>query len=169
MTPQGASRIAVAVVITAVVVASEPALGQQPARPPARPPAADPHAGHGTPIGWKFTLPKGNPANGRDVFVKFECYTRHQVKGEKLPAPTEQTRVGPELSQMAPLHDEEYFAEAVINPSAVIDKDKGYQAPDGSSKMPEFNDAITVKELIDLVAYLRSLKPASGTGSHPGH
>jgi hypothetical protein len=34
--------------------------------------------------------------------------------------------------------------------------------------MPEFNDSLTVKELIDLVAYLRSLKPATG-GGHRGH
>ncbi len=89
------------------------------------------------------------------------------MKGEKFPAPTEQTKVGPELSQMAPLHEAEFFAEALINPSAVIDKGKGYQAADGSSKMPSFNDSMTVQELIDLVAYLRSLKPAAG--GHQGH
>ena len=42
----------------------------------------------------------------------------------------------------------------VINPSAVVEKGKSYQGPDGSSKMPSFNDSMTVQELIDLVAYL---------------
>jgi hypothetical protein len=33
--------------------------------------------------------------------------------------------------------------------------------------MPSFNDSMTVQELIDLVAFLRSLKPPSETP--PGH
>ena len=166
-------RAAVAAATGIVVLTSETALTQQPTRPPgptAPRPAGDPHAAHGTPKGWNFTLPKGDPAKGRDVFAKFECYACHQVKGEKFPAPAERSKVGPELSQMAPLHEAEYFAESVISPSAVIDKGKGYQAADGSSKMPSFNDSMTVQELIDLVAYLRSLKPTAGPGGgHQGH
>ncbi len=160
-----AATTAAALLAPGAVPAQQPA---RPARPPAQQPALDPHAGHGTPKGWNFTLPKGDPAKGREVFAKLECYACHEVKGERFPAPTEQAKVGPELSQMAPLHEAEYFAEAVLNPSVVIDKGKGYQAPDGSSKMPEFNDSLTVKELIDLVAYLRSLKPGAG-GGHHGH
>ena len=170
---RGASCRAAVAVLTAIavptvgmVLAEQPA---RPARPPAPRPATDPHAAHGTPKGWKFTLPRGDPAKGREGFAKLECYACHEVKGEKFPAPTEQPRVGPELSQMAPLHEAEFFAEAVVNPSAVIDKGKGYQAADGSSKMPEFNDTMTVKELIDLVAYLRALKPAGAGGGHQGH
>jgi len=171
MTPRVLWSAVLAATTAAALLAPGAGPAQQPARParpPAQPPAPDPHAGHGTPKGWKFTLPKGDPAKGREVFAKLECYACHEVKGERFPAPTEQAKVGPELSQMAPLHEAEYFAEAVLNPSVVIDKGKGYQAPDGSSKMPEFNDSLTVKELIDLVAYLRSLKPATG-GGHRGH
>jgi len=52
----------------------------------------------------------------------------------------------------------------------VIEKGKGYAGPDLSSKMPSFNDSMTVQEAIDLVAYLRSLKPAPGTpAGHRGH
>ena len=171
MRPRASWRILLVAVALAVALPTGPVHAQQPARP-ARPavqrPAADPHAGHRTPEGWKFTLPKGDPAKGREVFAKLECYACHEVKGERFPAPTEQAKIGPELSQMAPLHAAEFFAEAVINPSAVIDKGKGYQAADGSSKMPEFNDSLTVKELIDLVAYLRSLK-AAADGGHHGH
>ena len=112
---------------------------------------------HGTPDGWKFTWPQGDPVKGREVFVKFECYGCHEVKGEKFPAPSGD--VGPELSVMGPLHDAEYFAEAIVNPNAVIQKGKGYEAADGSSKMPSYNDLVTVQEVIDLVAYLRGLKP----------
>lgn len=51
----------------------------------------------------------------------------------------------------------------------MIEKGKGYQAPDGSSKMPSFNDSLSVQELIDLVAYLRALKPPAGRPGHRSH
>jgi mono/diheme cytochrome c family protein len=120
------------------------------------------HQAHGTPPGWRFAWPKGDPARGREVFAKFECFTCHEVRGERFPAPSDAASVGPELSQMGPLHDAEYFAEAIINPGAVIEKGKGYQAPDGSSKMPSYNDTITVQEVADVVAYLRALRPRPG-------
>ena len=120
------------------------------------------HEEHGTAKGWKFAWPKGDPAKGREVFAKLECYSCHEVRGETFPAPSEKEKVGPELSAMAPLHEAEYFAEAIINPGAQIERGKGYEAPDGSSKMPSFNDSMTIQEMIDLVAYLKSLKPPAG-------
>src|SRR5712691_4705600 len=95
---------------------------------------------HGTPEGWKFRLPTGDHAKGREVFAKFECYKCHEVRGERFPS-TEKENVGPELSAMGPLHDAEYFAESIVNPSKVMEKGKGYAAKDGSSKMPSFNDS----------------------------
>lgn len=136
-----------------------------PAASPSRPPEQ-----HGTPKGWKFTWPKGDPVKGRAVFAKLECYSCHEVRGEQFPSPKEKDKVGPELSMMGPLHEVDYFGEAIINPSAVIEKGKGYQTADGSSKMPSFNDSLNVQELIDLVAFLRALKPPSGgVGGHVGH
>ncbi len=133
------------------------------------------HRGHGTPEGWKVTWPEGNATAGREVFVKLECYTCHEVKGELFPAP-DPGKVGPELSFMAPLHPLEYFAEAIINPSAAIEEGKGYRAPDGKSKMPSYNDLVTVQEVIDLVAYLKGLKgpgvsssPSTPPGPRGGH
>ena len=171
---QGLRRraLALAGVLLASSVAS--AAGQQPAKPsrPAQAPAARPQppGAHGTPEGWKFSWPKGDPAKGRKVFAKLECYSCHEVKGEKFPVPSDKGKVGPELSMMGPLHEAEYFAEAIVNPSAVIEKGKGYQASDGTSKMPSFNDSLNVQELVDLVAFLKILKPpAGGAAGHKGH
>ena len=123
---------------------------------------------HGPPEGWKFTLPRGgDPVKGRAVFVKFECFACHEVRGETFRPPTPGGTVGPELSGMAASHPPEFFAESIINPSAVIDKGRGYEGPDGSSKMPSFNEDMTVQELVDLVAYLMSLKPPAATGPAP--
>src|SRR3970282_89921 len=110
------------------------------------------------PKGWTFTMPKGDSVKGRTVFDKFSCYSCHEVRGEKFPAPEKgQAAVGPELAQMGPMHPLEYFTESTITPSAV--GAKKYRGPDGKSKMPDFNSDMTVQELIDLSAYMASLKP----------
>ncbi|HEY4613705.1 MAG TPA: copper-binding protein, partial [Bacteroidota bacterium] len=62
--------------------------------------------------------------------------------------------------QMGPLHPLEYFTESTINPDAV--GTKKYRGPDGKSKMPSFNDDMTVQELVDLSAYMASLRPKGG-------
>jgi len=107
------------------------------------------------PAGWRFTLPNGDAAKGRAVFQKYECQYCHEVRGEDFPFAG--VDYGPELSQMGPLHPLEYFAESVMNPNAVVGKQ--YRGPDGKSTMPSYNEKMTVQELIDLSAYLASLKP----------
>jgi Cu/Ag efflux protein CusF len=109
------------------------------------------------PKGWQFTMPKGDPDKGREVFEKFACYVCHEVRGEKFPAAAPGSVLGPELSQMGPMHPLEFFTESVINPSAHASKK--HRGPDGKSTMPASNDRMTVQELIDLSSYIASLKP----------
>src|SRR5262245_22564220 len=106
------------------------------------------------PAGWRFTIPKGDPVKGRAVFQKYECQYCHEVRGEDFPFAG--VDYGPELSQMGPLHPLEFFAESVINPSAIASKQ--HRGPDGKSTMPDYNEKMTVQELIDLSTYLASLK-----------
>ena len=125
-------------------------------------PAAGGHDGaHGTPKDWKFTLGKGDAAEGRKLFVEVECYKCHEIKGESFPSvAADEKGVGPELSQMAGMHPIEFFAESIANPDAVIDadaKEQGHVGADGKSKMPSFADVLTVKQLADLATYLASL------------
>ena len=109
------------------------------------------------PKGWQFAMPKGDPAKGREVFEKYACYVCHEVRGEKFPAAAPGSVLGPELSQMGPLHPLEYFTESIINPSVYAAKK--YRGPDGKSTMPAYNDRMTVQELIDVSTYLSSLRP----------
>ncbi|SRR5581483_2219857 len=117
---------------------------------------------HGMTSDWKFTLPQGDPVEGRKIFVEVECYKCHDVKGEKFPGVAEaDKRVGPELSQMAGMHPPEFFFESIINPNAVIDlkgKELGYVGDDGKSKMPDYSAILTVKQVADLADYIASLK-----------
>lgn len=115
------------------------------------------------PQGWRFTIPKGDAAKGRAAFEKFECYYCHEVRGERFPEPVESA---PELSQMAPLHPVEFFAESIMNPNAVVPK--VYRESDGKSPMTNFAEKMTVQELIDLSAYVASLKPRGGPKSVNG-
>jgi mono/diheme cytochrome c family protein len=125
---------------------------------------------HGMTVDWKFTLPKGDPSEGRKVFVEAECYKCHEAKGETFAAVAAGERgAGPELSQVAGMHPPEFFAESIINPNVVIDpkgKELGYLGEDGKSKMPDYTAILTVKQVSDLVAYLSSLNK---TGGHTAH
>jgi mono/diheme cytochrome c family protein len=124
-----------------------------------------------TPRGWRFVLPTGNADAGRKAFADFECFKCHAVQGEQFPAPkADQGGVGPALSGMGPMHPAEYFAEAIIHPNASAawrikhhqEEEKGYLGADGKSKMPGYNGAMTVQQLIDLVAYLKTLTSPAG-------
>ena len=104
-------------------------------------PAPGGHDGeHGTPKDWKFTLGKGDAAEGRKLFVEIECYKCHEIKGERFPnVAADEKGIGPELSQMAGLHPIEFFVESIANPDAVIDadaKEMGHVDADGKSKCP---------------------------------
>ncbi len=116
------------------------------------------HATGGAPHGWKFLMPPGNPAEGLKVFVALECFACHEVKGQEFPRASKTARdAGPELTGMGAHHPAEYFAESIVNPNRVIVTGPGYTGADGLSKMPSYADSMTVKQLIDVVAYLASL------------
>jgi mono/diheme cytochrome c family protein len=157
------SLVVIGFVALTVAAGAQPPSSRQRVRPVVPRPPSD--ESHGPPAGWTFTLPRGDAARGREVFAKLECYKCHEVHGESFPPPAESASVGPELASMVGHHPPEFFAESIMNPNAVIDEPR-FRAPDGSSRMPSFNDSITVQELIDLVAFLLSLTPPAGDTDH---
>ena len=126
------------------------------------------HAHGGVPPGWKFLLPSGDRVDGRKVFVSMECFACHEVKGETFPQASKTPRgAGPELTGMGRHHPAEYFAESILNPNRVIVEGAGYTGPDGLSKMPSYADTMTLRQLVDVVAYLKSL--TTGEMAHDEH
>jgi cytochrome oxidase Cu insertion factor (SCO1/SenC/PrrC family) len=117
------------------------------------------HAHGGVPPGWRFSIPPGDPVSGRKVFASLECYTCHEVKGEEFPldAQSGARQAGPELTGMGLHHPAEYFVESILDPNAVIVTGPGYTDSDGRSTMPDYCSSLTVRQLIDFVAYLKSL------------
>ncbi|MFC1491365.1 c-type cytochrome [Nitrospinota bacterium] len=125
------------------------------------------HRHGGIPPGWRFRLPKGDPASGRGAFIKQECFACHHVAGEKFAKrdrkPTEK---GPDLTGMGAHHPAEFFFESILHPNRVITADPGYTGEDGLSIMPSYSHLLTLEEAVDLTAYIKSLK---GGGRHGHH
>jgi mono/diheme cytochrome c family protein len=125
------------------------------------------HAQGGVPRGWKFLMPRGDAAEGRKVFIAMECFACHEIKGEDFPADAKTPRsAGPALTGMGSHHPAEYFAESILNPNRVIVLGPGYTGADGLSKMPSYADTVTLTQLIDVVAYLKSLTGGEMDHSH---
>jgi Cytochrome c len=108
--------------------------------------------------------PRRPPASLAVLAPRFSRLTCHTVRGETAPAPS---RPRPDLTDAGSRHPG-YLVESIMNPNAMIVDGPGYTDDRGSSIMPDYRDNLTVGELIDLVAYLRTLqaKPdAAGAGS----
>ncbi len=120
-----------------------------------------------------ITFPEGDHEEGFYVFESMKCFQCHLIEGAEfdpgeLTPEDLQGGVGPELTGIGAIQTYEYLYESVVNPNAVVlpdpSPDKKYSAEDGISKMPDFLDTLTARELVDLAAYLKSL----GTDLEPG-
>ncbi|MGI9285471.1 MAG: c-type cytochrome [Pseudomonadales bacterium] len=120
-----------------------------------------------------FSLPKGDAERGQQVFVRMECTACHTVAGMDLPDPEEMLDVS--LMLGGDVHQVKTYADlvtSIINPShkIVTRYPRELATKDGVSKMPIYNDLITVTDLIDLVTFLESkyvLKPYTRTNYGP--
>ena len=99
-----------------------------------------------------------------------QCYVCHTISGEQFPPvkPTERAPA-PELTGVGALHPASYLAEAILNPSAVVVEGPGYADADGFSNMPNYTDILTVRQWLDLVAYLQSLRAPAAHHPTPEH
>ncbi len=105
-----------------------------------------------------FSLPKGDAERGKTVFMTTGCLSCHAVDGIESDIPIElekAVKIGGTVSQYKTYGE---LVTSVINPSHKIAK--GYipkqVANDGVSKMRNYNDSLTVTQLIDLVTFLET-------------
>jgi len=120
------------------------------------------HEGGGIPKGWMFTPPQGDAHRGRGVFVRLACFTCHTVAGEGFPPPTVH---GPDLTDVGTHHPSGYLFESILNPDAVVVQAPGYTDAQGRSIMPDYRRSLSVVDLVDLVAYLGTLRGEQRKGS----
>lgn len=109
--------------------------------------------------GRGFTLPEGDVKRGENAFVDLQCHACHSVSGVELPPvnlelETEVTLGG----DVARIDTYGELVTSIINPSHKLAS--GYDSieisNDGESLMENYNEAMTVQQLIDVVAFLQS-------------
>ena len=106
-------------------------------------------------------LPAGNPQAGRQAFLDLKCTVCHRVAGESaFPAPVSSTQ-GPDLDHTLALRSVSDVADAIVMPSHLVsvritEEVKKQIAGMSLSPMGDFADAITIRQLANLLAYLRS-------------
>jgi mono/diheme cytochrome c family protein len=111
-----------------------------------------------------LALPTGNAHAGRQAFLDLKCTTCHTVAGEPgFPAPFSDN-LGPELDLRRPYRSPSDVATAIVAPSHSISSGTSPEMKarlEGAlSPMGDFSQAMTVRQLADLVEYLRRTPPA---------
>lgn len=107
------------------------------------------------PKGWTFTLSKGDAKAGEETFMKMQCYSCHAIDLPSDSLPSDMGGVGPKLVAGYALLPNEYLAESIIKAHEQVAA-PGYQIKEGVAGMGNYNDFLTVKELTDLVAFLKA-------------
>ena len=106
-----------------------------------------------------FSLPDGDVERGKTAFVELQCHACHTVRGAELAKPGETPEspiaLGGEVARIKSYGE---LVTSIINPSHRLAK--GYTPEDvqtnEQSNMKNYNDVLTVSQLIDLVAFLQS-------------
>jgi hypothetical protein len=107
-----------------------------------------------------FSLPQGNIEDGKRVLIMYQCLACHRLNGLEPPAdlvdnPDISVLLGGESVKIKTYAD---LLTSVINPSHKFAR--GYKLDDVQidrvSKMTNYNDVMTVTELINLVTFLQS-------------
>jgi hypothetical protein len=101
-----------------------------------------------------FNLPAGNAAQGKANFVLLQCNECHSVSDVAYVGKSINVKLGGLTTQVKTYGD---LVTSIINPSHKLSRgdDLTTRTADGTSAMRNYNDFLTVQELIDLVAFLQ--------------
>lgn len=122
--------------------------------------------------GRGFTLPSGDVERGKAVFTELQCHACHQVDGVKFEVAEDATDMAVQLGgKVNRIQTYGELVTSIINPSHKVAK--GYVKEEVTkddegkeSRMLNYNEVMTVQQLIDLVKFLQShyeLKPLEPT------
>jgi hypothetical protein len=102
--------------------------------------------------------PDGNAAQGKIEFVALGCNSCHSVSGVELPAPTVQPPVPVVLGGEVNIDPTDgYLTASIIYPSyRLAAYPKQMIANGNQSRMPSYEDRMTVRQLTDVVAFLQA-------------
>jgi len=108
-----------------------------------------------------FRLPEGNVERGKAAFLELKCYTCHTVSGVDIGvrgkeyAHLRSVVLGGETRRVRTYGE---LVTSIINPShsLALGYPKELITQGDQSAMTNFSDTLTVRQLIDLVAFLQS-------------
>ncbi len=111
-----------------------------------------------------FRLPDGDIARGEVAFLELSCHACHTVAGIQLPAvegaggatSAPIYEIGGKVRQVRTYGE---LVTSILNPSHEISPGVPFELAtdeDGRTRMADFNDRMTVAQLIDIVAFLQS-------------
>lgn len=111
-----------------------------------------------------LVLPAGDPEAGKRAFAEHLCFSCHRVSDDPDYNTMPPLAQGPDLASSSH-KDPGYLATAIVAPNHSITRDhknlenadpEDFADAEGDSIMPDFNEVLTVRELIDLLSYLRT-------------
>ncbi len=104
-----------------------------------------------------LVIPAGDAEAGREAFIALSCTSCHAVAGDSELTP-------PVAAVPAPMPGREQgkksagkIASAIVSPSHTVGKEVAAKTEGDLSPMSDFSESMTVRQLVDLVAYVRSL------------
>ena len=124
--------------------------------------------------GYGFRLPDGDIDRGQVVFVEFECNACHSVGNvEQLTTANPDSIISVKLGgKVTAIQTYGQLVSSIVNPShRLVGRYPRDQVSNdnGESLMRNYNDEMTVTQLIHLVAFLQSnyeLRPYQGPRDH---
>ena len=137
----------------------------EPAPPAAEPVAQAARSGVTASINYEtvqLTLPTGDAESGRQAFIDLQCTACHQVAGEPdLPAPVSAS-AGPELGPALAPQQPGDLATAIVAPSHAMSirtsEEVRSQVEGVLSPMGDYSSTMTVRQLLDVLAYLEVIR-----------
>ena len=107
-----------------------------------------------------FALPPGDADRGQATFAELGCNACHRIEGviDKLDIGGDRAidvRLGGQVSRVKTYGD---LVTSIINPSHRLSRGNTPETvtDEGESRMPYYNDVMTVQQLVDLTTFLQS-------------
>lgn len=105
----------------------------------------------------EFVLPQGDVASGQATFIKLSCNSCHSVAGRIEHSPLEEGAIHVELGgTVSRIKTYSDLVTSIINPSHKLSRGINAMTTTeaGESRMPIYNEVMTVQQLVDLTAFL---------------
>ncbi len=108
-----------------------------------------------------FRLPEsGDVEQGRVAFEELRCYLCHKVAGEEFPPTVEAPAPVVLGGKVSEYRTDGYLVTSIIHPSWRVD-------PQSEARMVDLSNEMTVRQLVDLIAFLQSRYELSTPPMYP--